>query len=88
MVNQTFEGTWEEISRHAPELAGRRVRLTVLTDVPANGTPLSGTSLAEALKDYIGKFSSGTPHNDARDAKKIWAEHVEEKHRRRQERQP
>lgn len=25
-----FEGTWEEIAVHAPELAGRKVRLTVL----------------------------------------------------------
>jgi hypothetical protein len=34
-----FEGTWEEIAAHAPELAGRRVRLTVLA--PANeGTTL------------------------------------------------
>ncbi len=25
-----LEGTWEEVAAHAPELAGRRVRLTVL----------------------------------------------------------
>lgn len=25
-----FEGTWEEIARHADELAGHRVRVTVL----------------------------------------------------------
>jgi len=25
-----LEGTWEEVATHAPELAGRRVRLTVL----------------------------------------------------------
>jgi len=26
-----FEGTWEEIAAHAPKLAGRKVRLTLLT---------------------------------------------------------
>jgi hypothetical protein len=31
-----LEGTWEEILAHAPELAGHKVRLTVL-DVEANG---------------------------------------------------
>jgi hypothetical protein len=30
-----FEGTWEEVVSHAAELAGRRVRLTVLDDQPA-----------------------------------------------------
>ena len=25
-----MEGTWEEVAAHGPELAGRRVRLTVL----------------------------------------------------------
>ncbi len=27
-----FEGTWEEVGVHAPELAGRRVRVAVLQD--------------------------------------------------------
>jgi hypothetical protein len=30
MSQQVFEGTWEEIVRHSDELAGKRVRLTVL----------------------------------------------------------
>jgi hypothetical protein len=29
-----LEGTWEEIVAHAPALAGRRVRLTLLADEP------------------------------------------------------
>ena len=33
-----LEGTWEEILAHAPELVGRRVRLTVL-DAAENGGP-------------------------------------------------
>ncbi|MBI3947437.1 MAG: hypothetical protein HY321_16055 [Armatimonadetes bacterium] len=30
MATETLEGTWEEILEHARELAGRRVRVTVL----------------------------------------------------------
>lgn len=30
MELRTYEGTWEEIARHAGEFAGHRVRLTVL----------------------------------------------------------
>ena len=32
MEQRTFEGTWEEIILNASEFAGRRVKLTVLTD--------------------------------------------------------
>lgn len=33
MEQKTFEGTWEEVSRMARELAGHRVRVTVLDDL-------------------------------------------------------
>ena len=37
MVRQTFEGTWEHITReHGAELVGRRVRLVILKP-EANG---------------------------------------------------
>jgi alkylation response protein AidB-like acyl-CoA dehydrogenase len=35
MLEQVLEGTWEEIAQHAGELAGKRVRLTVVEDAPA-----------------------------------------------------
>jgi hypothetical protein len=35
MGPNVYEGTWEEVARHAAELAGRRVRLTVLDDLQA-----------------------------------------------------
>jgi hypothetical protein len=38
MTPQILEGTWEEIASHAPELRGRRVRLTVLPDEEADPT--------------------------------------------------
>jgi hypothetical protein len=31
MEQQTLEGTWEEILQYAPQLAGQRVKLTVLS---------------------------------------------------------
>jgi hypothetical protein len=48
-----LEGTWEEILKQAPELAGRRLRVTVLSEEPqpnsaekpANFRPASGRSL-------------------------------------------
>ena len=33
MEQKTIEGTWEEVSRRAGELAGHRVRVTVLDDL-------------------------------------------------------
>lgn len=32
MATQVLEGTWEEITRHAKEFVGRKVRITVLED--------------------------------------------------------
>jgi hypothetical protein len=36
MKQQVFEGTWEEMMQHTSELAGQRVRLTILTTETAN----------------------------------------------------
>jgi hypothetical protein len=49
-----LEGTWEEILAHAPELAGKRVRLTVLEGVdatPENGPAQPGRELAAWLRE-------------------------------------
>jgi hypothetical protein len=32
MATQVLEGTWEEVARHAKNLIGRKVRVTVLDD--------------------------------------------------------
>jgi len=34
-----LEGTWEEIIAHAAELAGRKVRVTVIADEPESPSP-------------------------------------------------
>ena len=33
MESKIIEGTWEEVLRHGPELAGRRVRVAVLDEL-------------------------------------------------------
>jgi hypothetical protein len=56
-----LEGTWEEILAHAPALAGRRVRLTVLSDEPQTAPakppafrPASGRSILRHAGTWAG----------------------------------
>lgn len=49
MTAQVLEGTWEEITKYAPELVGRRVRVTILDEEPKhNSQPNEG--MLEALR--------------------------------------
>jgi hypothetical protein len=58
-----IEGTWEEIMQYGQELAGRRVRLTLL-DEPAHTVPgkppvfrpAKGPSTARSLLKYAGTW--------------------------------
>jgi hypothetical protein len=47
-----LEGTWEEILAHAPELAGRRVRVTVV-DAAENGQDATAPSPAERFAEML-----------------------------------
>ena len=79
MEQRTFEGTWEEIARRSSELAGRKVRITVLNE------PTSPVMLDRALAHLIADAEHlvGTlpavPPSQAADA---WSEGVIEKYRR------
>jgi hypothetical protein len=53
MEQQTIEGTWEEILQHSAELAGQRVRLTILHDKFSN-SPTKKT-LDQKLKGRVGR---------------------------------
>jgi hypothetical protein len=53
MEQRFFEGTWEEILRYAPELVGRRVRLTVLSNESSKSQ--NGATLDQALKGRVGR---------------------------------
>jgi hypothetical protein len=56
-----LEGTWEEVATYAPELAGRRVRVTVLAEPEtymekrAAFRPASGRSLLRHLGKWQGE---------------------------------
>ena len=46
MATQVLEGTWEEITRHAKEFVGRKVRITILED---EVSPKPNYEMLEAL---------------------------------------
>ena len=49
MGTQVLEGTWEEITKHAQSLVGKKVRVTILEDEPrAKAKPNEG--MLEALR--------------------------------------
>lgn len=57
-----LEGTWEEVATHAPELAGRRVRLTVLSAEDQRQTadnPEDRVSTAGSLLKFAGTWEGG-----------------------------
>ena len=79
MEQRTFEGTWEEITRRSSELAGRKVRITVLNE-PASPVMLD-RALAHLIADaehLVGTLPPVPPSPTA-DA---WSEGVITKYRR------
>jgi hypothetical protein len=53
MLQQTIEGTWEEILEHNAELIGQRVRLTILHDKSVNYSATE--TLDQKLKGRVGR---------------------------------
>ena len=53
MEQHTIEGTWEEILQHSAELAGQRVRLTILPDKSTNSSTTE--TLDQKLKGRVGR---------------------------------
>jgi hypothetical protein len=47
VADQVLEGTWEEVSRHAAELVGKRVRVTVLGEAEV---PPRNEAMLEVLR--------------------------------------
>lgn len=81
MEQKTIEGTWEEVSRRSRELAGHRVRVTVLDDAAfprtVNGTHPGAEASSPAANPIMGMFS---------DAPDLLDEVVEEAMKIREER--
>jgi len=49
MATQVLEGTWEEITKHAKSLIGKKVRLTIIEDEPIH-KPKPNEGMLEALR--------------------------------------
>lgn len=60
MATETIEGTWEEITRHAADFVGRKVRLTILDD--EKQSPKSNQAMLEALRK-ISERSKNMPES-------------------------
>jgi hypothetical protein len=81
MNRKLIEGTWEEISQHTEELAGRRVRVTLL-DAVALPTPTQGPHTGHAAGSPVANPVNGM----FSDAPELLDEVVEEAMKIREER--
>ncbi len=84
MTQPIYEGTWEEIASHASELSGRRVRLTVLDQIPDEVRTPPCYSLAEALKGKVGIIDGASPDLSSHTGDKF-AELMQEKYLKQKE---
>lgn len=51
MATQVLEGTWEEITKHAKSLVGKKLRVTVFEDEPTpKPKPKPNEGMLEALR--------------------------------------
>jgi len=78
MEQRSFEGTWEEILRYAPELVGRRVRLTVLPNESSKSQ--NGATLDQVLKGRVGRVQFQPANLSAR-TKEAFTDLLAEKYR-------
>jgi hypothetical protein len=78
MKQRIFEGTWEEILLHAPELVGQRVRLTVLSN--ENLKPQNVVTLDRILKGKVGRVQFQPPDLSTR-TKDAFADLLVEKYK-------
>jgi hypothetical protein len=67
MATQTLEGTWEEITRHAKDFVGRKVRITVLDE---EVSPAPNREMLEALRK-VSERSKNMPVSSDEDTLKL-----------------
>ena len=75
MLEEVLEGTWEEIAQHADELAGKRVRLTVLEEAreEARAAPRPNEAMLEALRKIAAR-NAGKPLTSGADTQRLLRE--------------
>lgn len=66
MITNVLEGTWEEITRHADELRGHKVRVTILD----SNVPQPNRKALEAMR-RIEERQKDMPETDGTDSLKI-----------------
>ncbi len=69
MATQVLEGTWEEITKHAKSLVGKKVRLTVIEDEPIQ-KPKPNEGMLEALRK-IKERHKNMPESSGKDTLKM-----------------
>jgi hypothetical protein len=67
MATQILEGTWEEITRHAKDFVGRKVRITVLED---EVSPAPNYEMLDALRK-VSERSKNMPVSSDEDTLKL-----------------
>lgn len=70
MSEQVLEGTWEEIAVHADELAGKKLRLTVIEEAPA---PQPNYAMLEVLR-LIAERDKDRPFTSGEDTQQLLRE--------------
>ncbi len=74
---RVIEGLWEDVLRHAPELEGRKVRVTVLEELAAPAR------FDRALEDLIARAEAlAQPPDEPTPTPEDWGEAIAEKYRR------
>jgi hypothetical protein len=79
MEQKTFEGKWEDVARRGAELAGRRVRVTVLAEFEP--TKMLDSTLADLIGEAE-RLSGKFPPSPGPEPTDYWAEGVAAKYRR------
>ncbi len=69
MATQILEGTWEEITKHAKSLVGKKVRVTVLEDEPI-AKPKPNEGMLEALRK-VRERNKNMPESSGEDTLKM-----------------
>jgi hypothetical protein len=74
-----LEGTWEEIMAHAAELAGRRVRVTVLPARPESGQEESpGSSDGQRMLELLAEWEQTPLTEEEREVLDGLEQHLKE----------
>ena len=71
MLEQVLEGAWEEVARHADELAGKQVRLTVINEATEQSqAPQPNEAMLRAI-EKVAKAQEGMRFTSGEDTQRL-----------------